>query len=116
MRALIVDDSEDATFVLGQLLELRGFEVIAAHSGEEALATAEREGPDVIVLDLGLPDMDGFAVAERMRKNAAFAGTKLIALTGRSMDDAGAQTKAAGFDAHFVKPADIDRLVEALKT
>ncbi len=116
MRVLIVDDSEDATFVLGQLLELRGFEVIAAHSGEEALAAAELEVPAAIVLDLGLPDMDGFAVAQRLRKNQALAGTKLIALSGRSMDDGGAQTKAAGFDAHFVKPADIERLVGALKS
>ena len=105
-RILVVDDNADAAHSMGMLLELSGHTVAYALDGLQALRTAAQLRPDVILLDLGLPGMDGYAVAARLRSDPAMAHAALIALTGYGQQEDKARTLAAGFDHHLVKPID----------
>ncbi|HUP05753.1 MAG TPA: PAS domain S-box protein [Caldimonas sp.] len=109
-KILIVDDNADAAQGLATLLRLDGYEVLVAHDGAEALAVAERERPALVLLDLGLPGMDGFEVARRLRGIDGLARARLIAITGYGQDADKRRTAAAGFEAHLVKPVDIEQL------
>ena len=113
-RVLVVDDNEDAAASLGMLLEMAGHEVRAAHDGEEALTAAEDFRPDVAFLDIGLPRMNGYEVAERIRGQAWGKDMVLIALTGWGQDSDRLRSKEAGFDRHLVKPVDPTTLLEML--
>ena len=115
VRVLVVDDNEDAADTIADVLGELGYEVQVAHDGPKALASAERFDPDVVVLDLGLPVMDGFEVARRLR--AATSGKRkprLVALSGYGQDVDKANSRAAGFDVHLVKPVDVAELQDAL--
>ncbi|HXX48312.1 MAG TPA: PAS domain S-box protein [Myxococcota bacterium] len=103
-RFLVVDDNRDAADSLALLLEVYGAEVRVAYDGTSALAELREARPDVVLLDLGMPDMDGFEVAARIRKQPELAGVVLVALTGWGQPEDRRATRAAGFDLHLVKP------------
>ena len=112
-RILVVDDNEDGVAMLSALLTFDGHEVATASSGLEAVASAVSLKPDVVLLDLGLPGIDGYEVARRIRAAVGDA-SRLIAITGYSRDEDRERTTAAGFSAHLVKPVDFDSLRRAL--
>jgi PAS domain S-box-containing protein len=109
LRVLVVDDNVDAAAALGKLLRLRGHEVLLAYDGPGALAAAAAAPPDLVVLDIGLPGMNGYAVAARLRA-AGQAGAALVALTGYGREDDLQRSRDAGFDHHLVKPIDFGQL------
>jgi CheY-like chemotaxis protein/anti-sigma regulatory factor (Ser/Thr protein kinase) len=111
-RILVVDDNKDAVDSLALLLSLVGQHVVAAHDGLDALAQFERFDPDVVVLDLGLPGINGYEVARRIREAHLGHRVTLVALTGWGQDEDRRRSIIAGFDYHLVKPVDF----EALKT
>ncbi len=113
-RVLLVDDNTDAAESLGALLELAGHQVAVAHGGEEGLTRARQERPDAVVCDIGLPDMDGYEVARRLRGDPSLRDVLLVALSGYALDDDLRRAREAGFDAHVAKPATLDRLLELL--
>ena len=96
------------------LLELQGHQVHVAHAGHAALRLAGECAPDVILLDIGMPGMNGYEVAKQLRSQPAFADTLLIAVTGYGRASDVKQTESAGFDHHLVKPIDYDKLQSLL--
>jgi signal transduction histidine kinase/ActR/RegA family two-component response regulator len=115
-RILIVDDNQDASDTLGTLLETLGATVRVAHTGREALDALDEFGPDSVVLDIGMPDMDGYEVARRIRAHPKHAEVLLIALTGWGQESDQRQAQIAGFDQHIVKPLRLEKLRELLST
>jgi signal transduction histidine kinase len=115
-RVLLVDDNPDAAETTAALLELEGFTVRAVHSGREALQALAAFQPDVCVLDIGLPDMNGYDLAQALRSAADGWRGRLVALTGYGQAGDRALAEQAGFDAHLVKPVDVDALLAALRT
>jgi PAS domain S-box-containing protein len=113
-RVLVVDDNRDAAHTLGEILGLVGHQVCTAHDGEEAVREAERFQPHVVLLDLGLPKLDGYAVAQAIRARPWNHRVLLIALTGWGQDDDLRRTAAAGFDHHLVKPIEPQMLLDLL--
>jgi CheY-like chemotaxis protein len=113
-RILIVDDNRDAAISLGMLLELSGYEIETAYDGSAAIDAAARFQPQVILLDIGLPGLDGYEVARRMRSEPWGKQATLVAVTGWGQAEDRERSKAAGFDAHLVKPVDHDALVKLL--
>jgi PAS domain S-box-containing protein len=112
-RVLVVDDNIDSAESMALLLKLGGHEVQLAHDGQAALDIARMFQPNVVLLDIGLPRMDGYEVARRLRNDPALQKTVLIALTGYGQAEDRRQSKMAGFDHHFIKPVDPEAL-EAL--
>ena len=115
-RILVVDDNEDSTRSMALLQRRRGHETHTAFTGPEAVAAAAGFLPEVVLLDIGLPGMDGFEVAHRLRAMPAMAGALLVAMSGYSSDEDRAKARAAGFDEYMVKPVDLDRLRELLRS
>jgi signal transduction histidine kinase/CheY-like chemotaxis protein len=113
-RILVVDDNRDAAETLGALLEVLGATVAVENSGPAALGRLTQFTPDAVLLDLGMPEMDGYEVARQVRAMPEHAGTLLIALTGWGQDQDVRHSRAAGFDHHLVKPPDIEKLRELL--
>jgi CheY-like chemotaxis protein len=113
-RILVVDDNRDAAMSLAALLNLSGHETHTAFDGIDAVDAAERLKPDVILLDIGLPKLNGYEAASRIRKQPWGKEVLLIALTGWGNDEDRNKSKAAGFDAHVVKPVDPDELTKLL--
>jgi CheY-like chemotaxis protein len=116
-RVLLVDDNVDATEPLSLLLQTKGHETRVATSGEDALRLAAEFRPQCVVLDLGLPGMDGYEVARRLRAHPESAGVVLVALTGWAGRDVRARAAEAGFDYHLVKPVnweELERIVESV--
>jgi CheY-like chemotaxis protein len=109
-RVLIADDNKDAADSLAMLLELSGHEVRVTHTGRGALSLAQAFRPDTSLLDIGMPDMSGYEVAEALRREPWGASIRLIALTGWGQDDDRRRAKRAGFDHHLTKPIDPDAL------
>jgi CheY-like chemotaxis protein len=109
-RILIVDDNRDAADTLGSLLSRLGATVAVAYGGDAALAELGRFRPDVVLLDIGMPEMDGYEVARRIRDEHAGAAPQLIALTGWGQDQDYQRSQLAGFDHHLVKPPNIEHL------
>jgi CheY-like chemotaxis protein len=114
LRVLIVEDNPDAAETLCDLLALFGHHPEAAHSGSSGVAAARRLRPDVVLCDIGLPEMDGYAVARELRGDPATAGIRLVALTGYGRDADREHAAAAGFDLHLVKPVAPDVLKRLL--
>jgi len=114
LRILIVDDNQDAAATLGLLLELGGYATCTAHDGEQALAAAERFRPEVVLLDIGLPLLDGREVARRLRAARWEHRPVLVALTGWGQAPDRLASHEAGFDAHLVKPVDNEALLQLL--
>jgi len=114
LRILVVDDNEDAAATLAMLLEAMGHEVAVEHTPAAALDHAAIEAPQVCLLDIGLPGMDGNELAQRLRARPGMAGVVLVAVTGYGQESDRARSMAAGFDFHLVKPVDIDKLGQIL--
>ena len=112
-RVLVVDDNVDAAEGLAMLLRLDDHEVTIAHDGAHALALAAAARPTVVLLDIGLPGMDGYEVCRRLR-TAGFTDTRIFALTGYSQDRDKQLALEAGFDAHMVKPVEFEKLQQIL--
>jgi CheY-like chemotaxis protein len=115
-RILIVDDNADAADMLGTLLQSLGHDVAIAFDGPSALELARRFVPDVGLLDIGLPGMDGYELARRLRLEDACRHTLLVAITGYSQPSDRLRSKAAGFAYHFVKPVELSSLMMFLAT
>jgi signal transduction histidine kinase/DNA-binding response OmpR family regulator len=113
-RILIVDDHPDVTGSLARLLRLSGHEVRTAPSGPAALEELPVYRPEIVLLDIGLPEMDGHEVAQLIRKQPGMESIVLIALTGYGQDEDRRRSREAGFDHHFVKPVDIDALLSVV--
>lgn len=114
LKVLVVDDNADMAESLARLLSMTGYQVRVAASGPAALEVATEFLPDAIILDIGLPQMDGYEVARRLRAAPAMAGVRLIALTGYGRTQDRRHAEAAGFDHHLVKPVEFARLQELL--
>jgi two-component system, sensor histidine kinase len=114
LRVMIVDDNVDAADTLGMLLETLGASVRVAHDGAAALALLETFTPDAMLLDIGMPRLDGYELARRIRSRPEHRHTHLIALTGWGQASDIGQSTIAGFDHHIVKPPDIGRLIDVL--
>jgi CheY-like chemotaxis protein len=113
---LIADDNRDAAESLAVLLRMDGHEVTIAYDGPQALAMLTQARPDVALLDIGMPGLNGYEVARRVRHGPSGRGVTLIAVTGWGQDRDKAQARAAGFDHHFTKPVDPARLSDLLHT
>jgi len=116
MRILVVDDNRDTADALAWLLQSIGHETRAAYDGPAALLAAERQSPDVIIQDLGMPQMTGYEIARRMRKLSAARDALLVAVTGNPPPDALRAAKAAGFDHLLVKPLGLPALEKVLRS
>jgi len=114
-RILIVDDDVDAAEALGELLRDCGHEVATAHDGPQALDRARFRPPDVVLLDITMPEMDGYEVAKRMRDELGLCDALLVALSGYGEDRHLRRTREAGFDQHVTKPVDTTALEELLE-
>ncbi|MCA8987065.1 MAG: response regulator [Planctomycetaceae bacterium] len=114
MRVLIVDDNVDASETLASLLSFSDFDTQVCHSGVDALALAKVYHPDVILLDIGMPGMDGYQLARTLRQDPANRDLVLVAVTGWGDDKDQQKSMAAGINHHLVKPVDIDRLHDIL--
>jgi CheY-like chemotaxis protein len=112
---LVVDDNRDAADSLAAFLHMNGISVTVAYEGPEATELAEKLRPDVIVLDIGMPHVDGLAVATWIRSKPWGSSVRLIALTGWGQPSDRARTRTAGFDLHLVKPVDPDHLMMHLR-
>ncbi|MEX5747142.1 response regulator [Massilia sp. X63] len=115
MRVLLVDDNVDAMEMMGFLLAEMGYETCTTSDAAQIEELALRHRPQVIVLDIGLPGIDGYEVARRIKKNPALAGIRLVAHTGYGSPEDRKRAMDAGFDAHLVKPAELPDLENALK-
>jgi CheY-like chemotaxis protein len=114
LRVLVVDDNADGAATLSMLFELSGHQVSTAGDGQSALSAAAEFRPHVVLLDIGLPVLDGYEVAARLRADPAFTGIILIALTGYGQDADRERCQQAGFDHYFVKPTDPRVLCDVL--
>lgn len=106
LQILVIEDNVDAAETLQDLLGLFGHAVEVAYSGPEGIETARRLLPDVVLCDIGLPGMDGYAVARQLRQEPSLSATRLIALTGYGRDSDRRLAEEAGFDLHLVKPVE----------
>jgi signal transduction histidine kinase len=114
LRAVVVDDNEDARELLAEILRVNGHSVTTAKNGLTGLALIKEHGPDVALIDLALPDLDGVSLVKRLRAEAPGLATRLVAITGFGDDGDKARTHDAGFHAHLVKPVDVEALLGAL--
>lgn len=112
---LLVDDNRDAADPLAMLLEFEGHRVLVAYSGQEALRQAEQQRFEVAILDIGLPDMDGYTLARRLRAMPQQSAVRLVAVTGYGTAEDKARAHDAGFDQHITKPIDCDLLLDELQ-
>jgi CheY-like chemotaxis protein len=113
-RILVVDDNRDAAVMLAELLVAYGYDARAAHDAASALDLGERFEPDLALLDIGLPLVDGYELARRFHAHPVLRRTRLIALTGHGQEQDRRQSAAAGFRGHLVKPVDVDKLRDLL--
>jgi CheY-like chemotaxis protein len=114
MRVLVVEDNRDSADSLRLLLALYGYEVAVAYCGHDGVRAAQQCRPDVVLCDIGLPGLDGYAVARRLRGNPATAQARLIAVTAYGRDEDRRRSHEAGFERHLVKPVDPDDLRSSL--
>jgi signal transduction histidine kinase/ActR/RegA family two-component response regulator len=115
-RVLLVEDNDDGRQMLSMTLGLHGYQVLEASNGIDGVAAAESEKPDVAVVDIGLPGVDGYEVARRLRANPQTRDIGLIALTGYGQESDRQRALDAGFDIHLAKPFNTERLIEAVNT
>ncbi len=115
-KVLVVDDNVDTAQSISNLLERKGYTAAMAHDGHAALELARKFSPDVVLLDLGLPGLDGYRVAQMLRKEAEFANVRLIALSGYGQPADKKRSQEAGFNEHLVKPVAFHTLLTMLST
>lgn len=109
---LVVDDNQDAALTLGMFLQLKGFATHICYGGQEALDAIDPLHPDLVIMDLAMPEMDGYETASLMR--ARYASLPLVALSGYGQEEDRRMAREAGFDAHLVKPVDFNALMDLL--
>jgi signal transduction histidine kinase len=114
-RILIVDDNRDAAELLAEMLQALGHDTAVAHDGPEALRVASGFKPAIALLDIGLPVMDGYELARRLRIDPALGGLRLVAITGYGQSEDRRRSEEAGFDAHLVKPVRLDDITRVLR-
>lgn len=114
LRILVVDDNQDTAQSMGELLEILGHQAQVAFDGTKAVEVATTFQPDIVLLDIGLPIIDGYEVARRMRA-AGLNSSLLIALTGYGREEDRERAHQAGFDMHFTKPIELDTLQKVLE-
>ena len=112
-RVLVVDDNRDAAEMVATMFDIMGFQTMQAYNGRSALAVAASFLPDVVILDIGMPDMSGLAVAKELRRQPATSGCLIVALSGWGSPTMRSATEDAGFDAHLTKPAQMEDLLNA---
>ncbi len=115
LRLLVVDDNRDSADTLSELAQLWGYEVETAYDGPTALERAGEWVPDFLLLDIGMPGLDGYELARRLRQDPRFTQVMLVALTGYGREEDVARSRAAGFDHHLVKPVDVEELERLLR-
>lgn len=115
LSVLVVEDNRDSAETLGKLLELCGYDVTIAGTAMEGLETAKRIRPDVVLCDIGLPDSDGFTLAEALHENPLTATARLIAVTAYGQEKDRERSKRAGFQIHLVKPVNPGALLQLLE-
>jgi PAS domain S-box-containing protein len=113
-RVLVVDDNVDAALMLAALVKQFGHEVLTVHDGPQALRVAETFRPDVILLDIGMPGMNGFEVARSLREKGIGPAPRIVAVTGWGKPEDQARSREAGFDMHLVKPVEVSQIQQAL--
>jgi CheY-like chemotaxis protein len=113
-RVLIIEDNRDAADSLREVLELVNHSAMVAYSGDEGLEKVRAHRPDVVICDIGLPGMDGHAVARAIRADASLSATTLVALTGYAAPEDLARSQEAGFDYHLAKPPSIESIEQVL--
>jgi CheY-like chemotaxis protein len=116
LRVLVVDDNEDVAEMTAEMLKMYGHSATTAGDGPSALAAVEREHPDVVLLDLGLPGMHGLEVAEALHANPVGRAPLVIAVSGYGRPEDRERSRSAGCEHHLVKPVDFDRLLALLAT
>jgi CheY-like chemotaxis protein len=114
-KIVVIEDSDDLLEMTRELLERQGHTVYTARSGLEGVTTILANQPDVALVDVGMPELDGYEVARRVRADPGGRRVFLVALTGFTHADAKARAQSAGFDLHFAKPIDIARLHEVIQ-
>ena len=114
-RVLVVDDNADAAEMLSIMLELHGHKVASALDGVQALEVARQLVPDVVLLDIGMPRLDGFEVCRRLRDTELGRHMYIVALTGWAGENEREAALAAGFDAYLAKPADVDTIIDTIR-
>jgi two-component system CheB/CheR fusion protein len=114
LRVLVVEDNEDAAAALAALLRNVGCTTHTVHDGEAALTAAQEFGPEIVLLDIGLPNLDGFEVARRLRSQPDLQAATLIAISGYGQDHDRKKALQAGFDNHLTKPVDVQMLLKLL--
>ena len=114
LRLLLVDDNKDVVNMLAMLLRRVGHEVQIAHDGPAAIEAARQHKPEVVLLDIGLPGMSGYEVAEKLRSEKDLNHFRLIAMTGYGQDEDVNRAKRSGFDDHLLKPVRLESIQQAL--
>ncbi|MFT3693503.1 MAG: response regulator [Kofleriaceae bacterium] len=114
LRAVVVDDAADLRELVADLLRMKGHQVTACEDGATAVKVIKEQRPDVALIDIGLPEMDGYEVARALRKDLPQGSVRLIAMTGYGQATDRTAALAAGFDAHIVKPASADKIMRAI--
>ena len=118
-RVLVVDDNRDSADSLVTAFSVLGHEAVAAYGGREALARIDDAKPSLIVLDLSMPEMDGYALARAIRALPAYAAVPMVALSGFGSEADRTKSREAGFDRHMLKPfdlGDLERMVDLVDT
>ena len=111
---LVVEDFEDNRFMMRRLLEMSGYRVVEAVNGNQAVEAAERERPDIILMDLSLPMLDGLAATRRIRAHDGLSKVPIVAVSAHDSADFHAEALAAGCNEYVTKPIDFDQLVQLL--
>jgi CheY-like chemotaxis protein len=114
-RILVADDNIDAASSLGMLLEMMGHEVCIVHDGVEAVEKATTFRPDIILIDLGMPQLNGYEACARIREQPSNKRTLIVALTGWTQEDKKQRSQRAGFDLHLIKPVELPALEQLLR-
>jgi CheY-like chemotaxis protein len=112
---LVVDDVLDNTIVISLDLQQEGYRVVTASDGEQAVRIAAQTSPDIILMDIGMPELDGLGAARKIRENEALRTVPLIAITAFSTEGFQLAARDAGFDGYLTKPIDFDRLHELMR-
>ena len=115
-KILVVDDNEDSRDLVVKVLKNRGYQMVEAVDGEDALEKAESENPDIILLDISIPKLDGYEVTRRLKSREKFRNIPIIALTAHAMKGDKEKALQAGYDGYISKPISIHELPEQIKS
>lgn len=115
-RVLVVDDCKDAADALAMVIQAEGYDVQVTYTGEEAISIAQSDPPEVVLLDLGMPQLNGFSVGRELRNQPKTKDALIVAVTGYGLPGDRARCEAAGFDLHLLKPVQLEQLNAVLQT